>query len=83
MKELENKILDIIDDTIGYKKMGIVINDDTDLINELVVDSVLLMRLIAEIEESFDIEFDYDFDFENISSFGKLKQYIISKSEEK
>lgn len=53
------------------------INDATDLISDLSLDSVSLMQLIVEIETRFGFIFeDSMLDFEAITEYAKLKAYV-------
>lgn len=57
------------------------IAEDADLVYDLGYDSLSLVNLIVDIEETFNIEIDDD-DLENIYKYGKLVSYITSKIEE-
>ena len=55
------------------------INDNTDLINEMGFDSVSIIRLIVDIEHTFDIEIDDEYlVVDMVSTFGALKKCVAS-----
>lgn len=57
-----------------------MINDSTDLINEMKFDSLLTIKLLIAIEEEFGIEIDFDdFDFEMLYKAGDFADYIMAK----
>lgn len=55
-----NKLVDIISDIVPYypKEM---INKNTDLINDLMIDSISFIQLIVAIEECFIITIDEEY----------------------
>ena len=56
------------------------INIETDLINDLQFDSVLIVQMVVEIEDHFDIIFDdEDMDIDIITSFKCLCELIEEK----
>jgi len=78
-------------DTIGQKLKSIIlknaslnhidseITDESDLIEDFQFDSILIMQLVIDIEESFEIQFDDDFLLvEFISKYKNLKDYIVN-----
>lgn len=79
MQMVKDRIKEIISNEINCEEMGIEITDDTDLFEDLAVDSILIIQLISEFEQTFGIEFDYELDYESISKIGKLAEYINSK----
>ncbi|NVO12135.1 MAG: acyl carrier protein [Bacteroidales bacterium] len=53
------------------------INDSTDLINDLGLDSLQMINFLLKIEDEFNIEFDFDnLDFSLMLSFGRLTKFI-------
>ena len=54
------------------------INDNSRFIEDLGFESVTMMQLIIEVEDFFKINFD-NVDFDNVSTVGKMYEYIIKK----
>ena len=79
----KEKLKEIIKSCTSVIYEDIEITDSTDIITELVFDSITLMQLVVEIEEEFEILFDDDLKYEDISSFLLLFEYITKKSIEK
>ncbi|NOU19588.1 MAG: acyl carrier protein [Bacteroidales bacterium] len=53
------------------------INDSTDLINDVGLDSLQMINFLLKLEDEFDIEVDFDnLDFTQMRSFGKLVKFI-------
>lgn len=55
---LKKEIIHIIREEIGWTDNGCVINDETKLIEEANLDSMMIVQLIVAIEEKFQIEFN-------------------------
>ena len=72
-EEVTSKVKEIIS---GVLEQGE--NVDTNLLTDYGFDSIMLVELISEIEDSFDIMFsDEDMDIEKLYSFGGLIKCII------
>ena len=55
----------------------ILSNDNANLMDDLSLDSFLMVELIVEIETTFDIEFDMnDLNINKLKIYGNLKQFI-------
>ena len=76
---LREKVLDIIRKMTQRDDMGIEVNEKSNIFTDLGIDSVMLIKVITEIEEEFDIEFDDDFDYEEYAEIGKIIDYIEEK----
>ena len=73
VKELKNLIGEILSDEDISEK----INDQTDLINELEFDSIMIIQLIADIEDKFKIVIgDDDMDIDLLGKFNSLVNTI-------
>lgn len=51
---MENKIVDIIKDVTNYDEL--TIDNDIDLIENNIIDSLAFIELIAQLEDTFNIE---------------------------
>lgn len=57
-------------------------NTECDLMNDLGLDSLLMVQLIVEIENVFEIEFELDeLDVNILRGYQKLRNYIMEKTE--
>jgi len=76
--DIESKLKEII---FTYSKAELKpeeIHNQTDLITDLGFDSISIIQLIVEIEDSFNIVFsDNDMDIEKLGSYGQLLQLIV------
>lgn len=77
MKEkLINIICEVKEDTSLAKK----IEDSTDLLNEIDIDSLQLINIILKIEDELDIQINFEeFDMDNLKSVDSICEYINSK----
>ena len=57
------------------------IQDEADLVYDLGYDSLSLVNLIVDIEDTFNIEIDDD-ELENVYKYGKLVNHVTSKISE-
>lgn len=80
---IKNKLYEIIKNELSIIYEGIPLNDDLELINDLGYDSITLMQLVLDVEETFSIEFDEDTNYEEISTIGLLVNYITEKIHER
>lgn len=57
------------------------IQDETDLIEELALDSILIVNLFADLEEELAIQIDVkEFKTPVLNQYGYLKQYLLEKT---
>jgi acyl carrier protein len=76
---MKEKLVNIIctvkeDDTLAEK-----IENSTDLLNEIDIDSLQLINIILQIEDKLDVEINFDeFDMNNLKSIDSLCRYINS-----
>jgi acyl carrier protein len=76
---MKEKLVNIIctvkeDDTLAKK-----IENSTDLLNEIDIDSLQLINIILQIEDKLDVEINFDeFDMNNLKSIDSLCRYINS-----
>jgi len=75
MESMNVKLKKIITDLINpsYKEIEIV--ESTNLISDLGFDSLSIVHLIIEIEDSFNIEMEF-YDMEEISEYGTLTKLV-------
>jgi acyl carrier protein len=72
-EKLSKILADVKEDSSIINK----INDSTDLINDLGLDSLQMINFLLKIEDEFNIEFDFDnLDFSLMLSFGRLTKFI-------
>lgn len=81
MKEFENAIFEIIRNCTSVLYEDGEITRATNLTEDLDFDSITLMQLIIEIEETFNIRFEDDVEFDSINNVGKLIDIARSKTE--
>lgn len=80
---MKEKLVNIIctvkeDDTLAEK-----IENSTDLLNEIDIDSLQLINIILQIEDKLEVEINFDeFDMNNLKSIDSLCRYINSMRRE-
>ena len=81
MQETIKKILSEVKDT---PIASITLSDDTDIINDIGLDSLQMVTFMLKLEEALDIQIDFDtLDFSTLMSVGSLcnflsKQKVVS-----
>lgn len=77
---IEEKLKSLIIKNTRIKFEIIEIEDDLNLINDLLYDSLSFIQLIVDIEREFKIKFeDEKLDLSYIESYKNLKNYIIER----
>ena len=71
--KMEEKIIEIIENLTGYKKLKE--NRDIDLLDNEILDSLAFIELITSLEEEFDIEIP-DADAEKVTTVNDVVEYI-------
>ncbi len=80
MKDIEDRLKNIISANSKIAANEMVINEESDLIDDLGFDSLLMVQLIVDVEETFNFEFNYEeLDMNVLRKYGNLKSYIITK----
>lgn len=80
MKEIEMKLLKLIIRNSKYLVDENKIHDEMELIEDFGMDSISCIQLTVDIEKEFKISFDdQHLNIEMIKTYGKLKNYILSK----
>lgn len=74
MQETIEKILSEVKDTpVG----GIALSDDTDIINDIGLDSLQMVTFMLKLEEELGIQIDFDnLDFSTLMSVGSLCDFL-------
>lgn len=77
-EELAGKIREIVK---GYAVFNAnQVTDETDLSKELGIDSIKMVQLIVDLEETFDIEVDSaSLKYENFANSAAITHYILKK----
>lgn len=83
MNDLKARLIETVRRNTSVLYEEVEIEKINDFIAELEMDSVVIMQLLIDIEETFDIQFDDDLDYDQIRSFQKLLEYILRKKEVK
>ena len=78
---VNNKIIEILDEVV-INSSDIEYHDQTNLKNDLALDSLGLIHLIMNLNEAFDIEINsQEIIPENFATMGLLEKFIITKLE--
>ena len=73
--EIENKLIDYF-----KEKVDTVVDSDTLLLEEKVIDSMGVIELVAFLEGTYKVEFtDDDLTVDNFKTIGSISNLIISK----
>lgn len=76
-KKIEKEIISLIQEIKGNSDL--CIEEDTNLADDIGLDSLELINLILEIEEKYDVEIDLDeFDFDYLESFKRFVDFFIN-----
>lgn len=80
MKTIQRSLKDIVLEHSPRESDTITINSNTNLIDDLLLDSMQLILLITALEDSFSIEInDFELDINVISIYGSLENMILEK----
>ena len=80
VKEIENKIIDIICEQMGVEKSEIT--RETSFINDLNADSLDTVELVMEFEDEFDMSIP-DEEAEKIQTVGAAIDYVVKIAQSK
>lgn len=79
---MEKKVKEIIAEIKDKPYLAQALSDDTDIINDVELDSLQMINFILRVEEVFDFEFDYNnFDYDHLSSIKTFCQFISKHKE--
>ena len=74
---IQEKIKKILSGIQKNPALSETLSDDTDIINEVGLDSLQMVTFVLKLEEELDIEIDFDtFDFSHLSSIGNLAEFL-------
>ena len=74
--EIENKLIDYF-----KEKVDTVVDSDTLLLEEKVIDSMGVIELVAFLEATYKVEFtDDDLTVDNFKTIGSISELILSKN---
>ena len=74
---MEKKIIGILSNLKNDKTLLTSLNAESDLINDVGLDSLEMINFILMVEDAFDIEINYEtFDFTLLSSIDKISRYF-------
>lgn len=80
MKKIEEKLKQLLGELAPQSK-EIAVTEQTNLIDDLGFDSIMMMEFVVEIEDSFDVVIEgEDLNVETISNFGNLISLIFERS---
>ncbi len=73
--DIENKLIEYF-----KEKVGTVVDSDTLLLEEKVIDSMGVIELVAFLEATYGVEFtDDDLTVDNFKTIGSISELILSK----
>ena len=76
-EEMEKLIKKVLAETMELDPEHTVWNSDTDIVNEIGVDSLQLVRFLLKMEEELNITIDYDaLTFEDLQTIGSLAAFL-------
>jgi len=79
--DIKQQIREIIKDHIEDKQSLCQLGDD-DSISTLQINSLIFMKIIIDLEDTYDLEFDFDkLDTNNFRTINNLYEYVIEKIE--
>ncbi|MBR3347030.1 MAG: acyl carrier protein [Solobacterium sp.] len=74
---MEERIKQLLAETIEDSSNIASWNSDTDIINEIGLDSLQMVRFLLKLEDELGIQIDYDnLDFDDLKSIGSLAAFI-------
>lgn len=79
MKNYINRLNEIILKGAKIERINNVLDNHTNLVNDLGYDSLSFISLMMSIESEFDIEFDIDIGYKEVSQYEQLKKYVLEK----
>lgn len=82
-EEMKDEIIKIIRDEIGWKDNGCIIQEETRLIDDLELDSIMIVQLIVAVEEKFQVEFSDSEDLlKSMETIGSLANDVLERTNE-
>ena len=78
--EMETRIKRIISELVEDKEIQNTISSETNIIDDIGLDSLQMINFILMLEDEFDIEIDFDeFEYEYLLKFSTLVEFIKGK----
>ncbi|MBF0441463.1 MAG: acyl carrier protein [Oligoflexales bacterium] len=78
---MEATVRKVLTHVTGNENLEKLVNAETDLINDLGLDSLQMINLILALEDELGINFDFDeFDYSHLKSFSSFC-YFLKKSQ--
>lgn len=72
-----DQIRDIVQSTIDATGLGIEVEDDMSLVEGGVLDSMSIVTLVQELQQTFDIDIDFaDITISNFDSVNAIAEYV-------
>lgn len=79
---LRKRLTEMVKEVCENPEINDVLKENVDLSKEYMFDSILIIELIGNIEDEFQIEFSFDdLDLENIYQFDALVRIVESQIE--
>lgn len=74
---MENTIISAIAEVLGDNEIACTLTPDSDLINDIGLDSIQLITMILNLEDNLDVVIDFDdFDFDEINTIADLVEFL-------
>ncbi len=74
---MKEKIKEILSEIKENPAAAATLSDETDIINDVGLDSLQMVSFVLKLEEELDIEIDFDnFDFSHLSSINNLSEFL-------
>ena len=78
---MKKRIIEIINSHVAEQGLNVAVNDSTNLINDIGLDSLGLINLLLTIEDELSVEMNYDsIDIEHLKSIDTFVKYIEDTS---
>src|SRR6266700_2675624 len=76
-KAFQDKVAKILSNILSKETVQIPLNDDTDLIDDIGLNSLDFLQFIIQLENEFDIEIDIEkFELRYFKQLGRLESFI-------
>ncbi|MEE9331538.1 MAG: acyl carrier protein [Methylophilaceae bacterium] len=77
---ISEKVREIVQETIDSSGLGIEVDDEMSLIEGGLLDSMSIVKLVQELQQTFDIDIDFsDITISNFDSISALNQYVEAR----
>ena len=76
-------IMNAISEIMEEDEIACTLSLDSDLINDVGLDSIQLINMILNLEDNLDVVIDFDdFDFDEINTIGSLAEFLKGLKED-